>query len=277
MERKEERVMARQSIFKFNERVTTEAKDATYEFRGPIISVKNLEKKFGEHEVLKDISFDLFEGDVVCIIGSSGSGKSTLLRCINHLETPTSGQILYHGYPLTKDAQTINRFRSQVGMVFQQFNLFNNMTVFDNCMAGVHKVKKRSKEYSTEICMKYLEKVGMAPYVKAKPHQLSGGMKQRVAIARALAMEPEVLLFDEPTSALDPELTLEILKVIRELAEEKMTMVIVTHEMNFAKDVSNRMIFMDKGVIVEETTPELLFTSTNQRTREFLGKYHDMA
>ena len=163
--------MARQSIFKFNERVTTEAKDATYEFRGPVISVKNLEKKFGEHEVLKDISFDLFEGDVVCIIGSSGSGKSTLLRCINHLETPTSGQILYHGYPLTKDAQTINRFRSQVGMVFQQFNLFNNMTVFDNCMAGVHKVKKRSKEYSTEICMKYLEKVGMAPYVKAKPHQ----------------------------------------------------------------------------------------------------------
>ena len=146
MERKEERVMARQSIFKFNERVTTEAKDATYEFRGPVISVKNLEKKFGEHEVLKDISFDLFEGDVVCIIGSSGSGKSTLLRCINHLETPTSGQILYHGYPLTKDAQTINRFRSQVGMVFQQFNLFNNMTVFDNCMAGVHKVKKRSKE-----------------------------------------------------------------------------------------------------------------------------------
>ena len=175
--------MARQSIFKFNERVTTEAKDATYEFRGPVISVRNLEKKFGEHEVLKDISFDLFEGDVVCIIGSSGSGKSTLLRCINHLETPTSGQILYHGYPLTKDAQTINRFRSQVGMVFQQFNLFNNMTVFDNCMAGVHKVKKRSKEYSTEICMKYLEKVGMAPYVKAKPHQLSGGMKQRVAIA----------------------------------------------------------------------------------------------
>ena len=139
MERKEERVMARQSIFKFNERVTTEAKDATYEFRGPVISVRNLEKKFGEHEVLKDISFDLFEGDVVCIIGSSGSGKSTLLRCINHLETPTSGQILYHGYPLTKDAQTINRFRSQVGMVFQQFNLFNNMTVFDNCMAGVSK------------------------------------------------------------------------------------------------------------------------------------------
>ena len=266
--------MARQSIFKFNERVTTEAKDATYEFRGPVISVKNLEKKFGEHEVLKDISFDLFEGDVVCIIGSSGSGKSTLLRCINHLETPTSGQILYHGYPLTKDAQTINRFRSQVGMVFQQFNLFNNMTVFDNCMAGVHKVKKRSKEYSTEICMKYLEKVGMAPYVKAKPHQLSGGMKQRVAIARALAMEPEVLLFDEPTSALDPETVGEVLSVMKQLANEGLTMVIVTHEMAFARDVSTRTIFMDKGYIVEDAPPQELFNNPKEaRTREFLSRF----
>ena len=266
--------MARQSIFKFNERVTTEAKDATYEFRGPVISVRNLEKKFGEHEVLKDISFDLFEGDVVCIIGSSGSGKSTLLRCINHLETPTSGQILYHGYPLTKDAQTINRFRSQVGMVFQQFNLFNNMTVFDNCMAGVHKVKKRSKEYSTEICMKYLEKVGMAPYVKAKPHQLSGGMKQRVAIARALAMEPEVLLFDEPTSALDPEMVGEVLSVMKQLANEGLTMVIVTHEMAFARDVSTRTIFMDKGYIVEDAPPQELFNNPKEaRTREFLSRF----
>ena len=255
MERKEERVMARQSIFKFNERVTTEAKDATYEFRGPVISVRNLEKKFGEHEVLKDISFDLFEGDVVCIIGSSGSGKSTLLRCINH-------------------AQTINRFRSQVGMVFQQFNLFNNMTVFDNCMAGVHKVKKRSKEYSTEICMKYLEKVGMAPYVKAKPHQLSGGMKQRVAIARALAMEPEVLLFDEPTSALDPEMVGEVLSVMKQLANEGLTMVIVTHEMAFARDVSTRTIFMDKGYIVEDAPPQELFNNPKEaRTREFLSRF----
>lgn len=266
--------MARQSIFKFNERVTTEAKDATYEFRGPVISVRNLEKKFGEHEVLKDISFDLFEGDVVCIIGSSGSGKSTLLRCINHLETPTSGQILYHGYPLTKDAQIINRFRSQVGMVFQKFNLFNNMTVFDNCMAGVHKVKKRSKEYSTEICMKYLEKVGMAPYVKAKPHQLSGGMKQRVAIARALAMEPEVLLFDEPTSALDPEMVGEVLSVMKQLANEGLTMVIVTHEMAFARDVSTRTIFMDKGYIVEDAPPQELFNNPKEaRTREFLSRF----
>ena len=246
--------MARQSIFKFNERVTTEAKDATYEFRDPVISVRNLEKKFGEHEVLKDISFDLFEGDVVCIIGSSGSGKSTLLRCINHLETPTSGQILYHGYPLAKDAQTINRFRSQVGMVFQQFNLFNNMTVFD--------------------CMKYLEKVGMAPYVKAKPHQLSGGMKQRVAIARALAMEPEVLLFDEPTSALDPEMVGEVLSVMKQLANEGLTMVIVTHEMAFARDVSTRTIFMDKGYIVEDAPPQELFNNPKEaRTREFLSRF----
>ena len=261
MERKEERVMARQSIFKFNERVTTEAKDATYEFRGPVISVRNLEKKFGEHEVLKDISFDLFEGDVVCIIGSSGSGKSTLLRCINHLETPTSGQILYHGYPLAKDAQTINRFRSQVGMVFQQFNLFNNMTVFDNCMAGVHKVKKRSKEYSTEICMKYLEKVGMAPYVKAKPHQLSGGMKQRVAIARALAMEPEVLILDEPTAGLDPRGRDEILDQIAMLHEErKISVVLVSHSMEDIAKYVERMIVMNKGEKAFDGTPKEVFS-----------------
>ena len=247
MERKEERVMARQSIFKFNERVTTEAKDATYEFRGPVISVRNLEKKFGEHEVLKDISFDLFEGDVVCIIGSSGSGKSTLLRCINHLETPTSGQILYHGYPLTKDAQTINRFRSQVGMVFQQFNLFNNMTVFDNCMAGVHKVKKRSREYSTEICMKYLEKVGMAPYVKAKPHQLSGGMKQRVAIARALMTKPAVVLADEPTGNLDSANSSEVIGLLKSCAERfHQTVLVVTHQEEVAQ-MADRIIRIEDG------------------------------
>ena len=168
----------------------------------------------------------------------------------------------------------VNRFRSQVGMVFQQFNLFNNMTVFDNCMAGVHKVKKRSKEYSTEICMKYLEKVGMAPYVKAKPHQLSGGMKQRVAIARALAMEPEVLLFDEPTSALDPEMVGEVLSVMKQLANEGLTMVIVTHEMAFARDVSTRTIFMDKGYIVEDAPPQELFNNPKEaRTREFLSRF----
>lgn len=266
--------MTAKTAFKVNEKITTEAKDATFEFRSPIISVKNLEKKFGDHEVLKDISFDLFEGDVVCIIGSSGSGKSTLLRCVNQLETPTSGDILYHGYPVAADAASVNRFRAQVGMVFQQFNLFNNMTVFENCMAGVRKVKRRSKTYSKEICLKYLEKVGMTPYIKAKPHQLSGGMKQRVAIARALAMEPEVLLFDEPTSALDPEMVGEVLAVMKQLANEGLTMVIVTHEMAFARDVSNRTIFMDQGYIVEDAPPEELFNQPkNQRTKEFLSRF----
>ena len=275
MERKEERVMARQSIFKFNERVTTEAKDATYEFRGPVISVRNLEKKFGEHEVLKDISFDLFEGDVVCIIGSSGSGKSTLLRCINHLETPTSGQILYHGYPLTKDAQTINRFRSQVGMVFQQFNLFNNMTVFDNCMAGVHKVKKRSKEYSTEICMKYLEKVGMAPYVKAKPHQLSGGMKQRVAIARAYAAEPEVLLMDEPFGALDAQTRTQLqTELLETWQREKKTCFFITHDVEEAIILAQTVIIMSArpGRIREIVKIDIPYPRTQETkmTKEFM-------
>lgn len=251
--------MARQSIFKFNERVTTEAKDATYEFRGPVISVRNLEKKFGEHEVLKDISFDLFEGDVVCIIGSSGSGKSTLLRCINHLETPTSGQILYHGYPLTKDAQTINRFRSQVGMVFQQFNLFNNMTVFDNCMAGVHKVKKRSKEYSTEICMKYLEKVGMAPYVKAKPHQLSGGMKQRVAIAKALALKPQIILMDEPFASLDAMTRNHLQEELMKLHQkEKVTVIFITHNIQEAVCLGTRILVMAKQGGIKMDVPNTI-------------------
>ena len=242
--------------------------------QGPVISVRNLKKRFGDHLVLEDISFDLNEGDVVTIIGSSGSGKSTLLRCINQLETPTSGQILYHGKPVSYDVSGANKFRSRVGMVFQSFNLFNNMTVFDNCMAGVHLVKRMSKQYSTNVCMKYLTKVGMAPYVKAKPHQLSGGMKQRVAIARALAMEPEVLLFDEPTSALDPEMVGEVLQVMKALAAEGLTMVVVTHEMAFARDVSTRTIFMDKGYIVEDAPPEELFNRPrNERTREFLSRF----
>ena len=267
--------MARQSIFKFNERVTTEAKDATYEFRGPVISVRNLEKKFGEHEVLKDISFDLFEGDVVCIIGSSGSGKSTLLRCINHLETPTSGQILYHGYPLTKDAQTINRFRSQVGMVFQQFNLLNNMTVFDNCMAGVHKVKKRSKEYSNEICMKYLEKVGMAPYVKAKPHQLSGGMKQRVAIARAYAAEPEVLLMDEPFGALDAQTRTQLqTELLETWQREKKTCFFITHDVEEAIILAQTVIIMSArpGRIRDIVKIDIPYPRTQETkmTKEFM-------
>ena len=239
-----------------------------------VIKVNHLSKSFGKHVVLRDIDFSVSTGDVTCIIGASGSGKSTLLRCMNLLETPTTGEILYHGKNIADGRTDAAGYRAKVGMVFQSFNLFNNMTVFDNCMAGVHKVKKRSKEYSTEICMKYLEKVGMAPYVKAKPHQLSGGMKQRVAIARALAMEPEVLLFDEPTSALDPEMVGEVLSVMKQLANEGLTMVIVTHEMAFARDVSTRTIFMDKGYIVEDAPPQELFNNPKEaRTREFLSRF----
>ena len=265
--------MARQSIFKFNERVTTEAKDATYEFRGPVISVKNLEKKFGEHEVLKDISFDLFEGDVVCIIGSSGSGKSTLLRCINHLETPTSGQILYHGYPLTKDAQTINRFRSQVGMVFQQFNLFPHKTVIDNLTMAPVKLLGKSKDEAKKDAMDLLERVGLAEKANAYPNQLSGGQKQRIAIVRALAMNPDVLLFDEPTSALDPEMVGEVLDVMKELAKAGMTMVVVTHEIGFAKEVATDVVFIDDGVIKEKNNPQEFFNNPqDDRLKEFLSK-----
>lgn len=273
MERKEERVMARQSIFKFNERVTTEAKDATYEFRGPVISVRNLEKKFGEHEVLKDISFDLFEGDVVCIIGSSGSGKSTLLRCINHLETPTSGQILYHGYPLTKDAQTINRFRSQVGMVFQQFNLFPHLTIKENIKLAPVTLKLMSDSEAEQKAMELLERVGLPDKAEAYPKQLSGGQQQRIAIARALAMNPEVMLFDEPTSALDPEMVGEVLQLMKELADDGMTMVVVTHEMGFAREVGTRVLFMDGGNIAEQNNPKDFFENPkNPRLQEFLSK-----
>ena len=236
-----------------------------------LISVRGLEKSFGKDiQVLKGIDIDIFKGDVVVVLGPSGSGKSTFLRCLNRLEEPTGGHIFFEGTDITDPKVNINVHRQKMGMVFQQFNLFNNMTVFDNCMAGVHKVKKRSKEYSTEICMKYLEKVGMAPYVKAKPHQLSGGMKQRVAIARALAMEPEVLLFDEPTSALDPEMVGEVLSVMKQLANEGLTMVIVTHEMAFARDVSTRTIFMDKGYIVEDAPPqELSLIHISEPTRPY--------
>lgn len=273
MERKEERVMARQSIFKFNERVTTEAKDATYEFRGPVISVRNLEKKFGEHEVLKDISFDLFEGDVVCIIGSSGSGKSTLLRCINHLETPTSGQILYHGYPLTKDAQTINRFRSQVGMVFQQFNLFPHMTVLQNITFAPVKLGLMNQQDAEKKARELLSRIGLADKENAYPAQLSGGQKQRIAIVRSLAMNPDVMLFDEPTSALDPEMVGEVLQLMKELADDGMTMVVVTHEMGFAKEVATRVMFIDEGVVKEQAPPEEFFSHPKDpRLKEFLSK-----
>ena len=212
-----------------------------------ILAIRHLSKSFGTHEVLRDIDFDVKKGDVISIIGASGSGKSTLLRCINLLETPTSGEILYHDKNVTGKSVNAAKYRSHVGMVFQSFNLFNNMTVLKNCMVGQMKVLGRSKAEAQEQAMRYLEKVGMAPYVNAKPRQLSGGQKQRVAIARALAMDPEVLLFDEPTSALDPEMVGEVLSVMQDLAHEGMTMLVVTHEMAFARDVSQRVVFMHEG------------------------------
>ena len=238
-----------------------------------IIKVENLVKSFGDHEVLKKIDFEISKGEVVCIIGSSGSGKSTLLRCINHLETPTSGKILFHGDEVKNTQSSLTKYRSQVGMVFQSFNLFNNMTVLKNCMFGVQKILHLSKEEAKLRAIKHLREVGMAAYINAHPAQLSGGQKQRVAIARGLCMNPEVLLFDEPTSALDPEITAGILRVMKGLAEEKMTMVVVTHEIEFAKAVSDRVVFMDGGVIVEEGTPEeVIDAPKNQRTQEFLKK-----
>ena len=238
----------------------------------PILSVEHLKKNFGEHEVLRDITFDVPQGDVVSIIGSSGSGKSTLLRCINFLEEPTDGRILFRG----KNAETKwtrAQYHSKVGMVFQSFNLFNNMSVLKNCMTGQMKVLHRGRAESEEKALFYLEKVGMGPYRDARPGQLSGGQKQRVAIARALAMDPEVLLFDEPTSALDPEMVGEVLSVMRELADSGLTMLVVTHEMAFARDVSKRVIFMDSGVIAEDGAPEEIFTHPKQqRTREFLSR-----
>lgn len=239
-----------------------------------VIKVENLMKSFGDHEVLKKIDFEISKGDVVCIIGSSGSGKSTLLRCINHLESPTGGTILFHDDAVKKNQRSLAAYRSQVGMVFQSFNLFNNMTVLKNCMFGTRKILKLSKEEAKNRAIKYLRKVGMVAYIHAKPAQLSGGQKQRVAIARALCMSPEVLLFDEPTSALDPEMVGEVLKVMKDLAAEGMTMIIVTHEMEFAKNVSTRTIFMDNGYIVEDAPPDILFTNPkNERTREFLKRY----
>ncbi|MGX8700943.1 amino acid ABC transporter ATP-binding protein [Caproiciproducens sp.] len=246
------------------------------EVNAPILRVNHLSKSFGDHQVLKDIDFETYHGNVICIIGASGSGKSTLLRCINLLETPTSGQIFFHGRDITSKGSNVNVYRSKVGMVFQSFNLFNNMTVLQNCMAGTTKVLKKDKKTAEETAMKYLTKVGMGEYINAKPHQLSGGQQQRVAIARALAMEPEMLLFDEPTSALDPQMVGEVLQVIRDLVREGMTMVIVTHEMAFARDVSSRVVFMADGVVAEENTPEELFSNPQQEsTREFLSRFRN--
>ena len=237
-----------------------------------ILQVRHLSKSFGDHEVLKDIDFTVNKGDVTSILGASGSGKSTLLRCINLLETPTAGEIFYHG----EDVSTMNpaQYRSHVGMVFQSFNLFANMSVLKNCMVGQMKVLKKSKEEAEKTALYYLDKVGMTPYIHAKPRHISGGQKQRVAIARALAMNPEVLLFDEPTSALDPEMVGEVLSVMQELAREGMTMLVVTHEMAFARDVSSRVVFMNDGVICEEGTPQEIFENPRkQPTRDFLARF----
>lgn len=239
-----------------------------------IIEIKDLSKSFGDHEVLRSISFGVNKGDVISILGSSGSGKSTLLRCVNRLEHQSSGQIFYHGNEIRDSQKEVNEYRSKVGMVFQSFNLFNNMTVLENCMAGTRKVLHLPKEEARERAITHLKKVGMAPYINALPAHLSGGQKQRVAIARGLCMNPEVLLFDEPTSALDPEMVGEVLGVMQELAQSGLTMLIVTHEMGFARDVSSRIIFMDQGYIAEDTTPAEFFTNPkNPRSREFLSRY----
>ena len=239
-----------------------------------ILQINHLSKAFGSHEVLRDIDFSVEKGDVISIIGASGSGKSTLLRCVNLLETPTSGEILYRGVNVAGRGVNAPQYRAHVGMVFQSFNLFNNMTVLENCVVGQVKVLKKDKAAARQYAMHYLEKVGMAPYINAKPRQISGGQKQRVAIARAMAMDPEVLLFDEPTSALDPEMVGEVLGVMKSLADEGMTMLVVTHEMAFARDVSSRVIYMNSGVICEQGAPAELFANPQrQETCDFLARF----
>ena len=239
-----------------------------------ILEVRHLGKSFGSHEVLRDVDFSVCKGDVVSILGVSGSGKSTLLRCINLLEEPSCGTILYHGEDICKKGFSLTSYRAKVGMVFQSFNLFANLSVLENCVVGQRKVLHRSREEAEEKAKLYLEKVGMLPYINAKPKQLSGGQKQRVAIARALAMEPEVLLFDEPTSALDPQMVGEVLAVMRRLASEGLTMIVVTHEMAFARDVSTRVVFMKDGVICEEGSPSDIFVNPQrEETKDFLARF----
>lgn len=239
-----------------------------------IIQINHLKKNFGKLEVLKDINFRCNKGDVITIIGASGSGKSTFLRCINLLEKPTAGQILYHGEDITNKSYNVDKYRVKVGMVFQSFNLFNYKTVLENCVIGQMKVLKRSRAEATKKAMDYLNKVGMGEFANANAMQLSGGQKQRVAIARALCMDPELLLFDEPTSALDPEMVGEVLEVMQNLAKEGLSMIVVTHEMEFARDVSTHVVFMDDGYILEEGAPEQLFGHPeHERTKEFLSRY----
>ena len=239
-----------------------------------ILEIRHLSKSFGSHEVLRDIDFTVSKGDVTAIIGASGSGKSTLLRCINLLEIPTSGEILFHGKDVTGKGVNAPEYRSHVGMVFQSFNLFANMTVLENCVRGQVKVLKKNKAEAKDNALRHLQRVGMAPYINAKPRQLSGGQKQRVAIARALAMGPEVLLFDEPTSALDPEMVGEVLAVMQDLAAGGMTMLVVTHEMAFARDVSTQVVYMSEGVICEQGAPaDVLEKPQMQQTKDFLARF----
>ena len=238
-----------------------------------VITLNHLEKAFGDHQVLKDINLSVKKGEVISVIGSSGSGKSTMLRCINLLEIPTGGEIIYEGTNIRDKSVKLTEYRAKVAMVFQQFNLFNNMTALDNCVKPQMIVLKRSKEEATKIALEYIDKVGMSAYINAKPAQLSGGQKQRIAIARALSMNPDVILFDEPTSALDPEMVGEVLEVMKSLAKSGYTMIVVTHEMGFAREVSDRVIFMDGGYIVEEGTPDEMFSNAkHDRTKQFLSK-----
>ena len=239
-----------------------------------ILRLEHLEKTFGTHQVLRDISFSVNKGDVISIIGSSGSGKSTMLRCVNLLEAPTSGKIIFEGKDIAGKELNLSQYRARVGMVFQQFNLFNNMNALENCVCPQLTVLHRKREEAEKIARDYLERVGMSAYCNARPSQLSGGQKQRVAIARTLSMNPDIILFDEPTSALDPEMVGEVLDVMKRLAQEGFTMLVVTHEMAFARDVSSRVIFMDGGVILEDAAPEEIFENPKEaRTREFLSRY----
>ena len=241
---------------------------------GEILRLEHLEKTFGTHQVLRDISFSVSKGDVISIIGSSGSGKSTMLRCVNLLEEPTSGKIVFEGKDIAGKELNLSQYRARVGMVFQQFNLFNNMNALENCVCPQLTVLHRKREEAEKIARDYLERVGMSAYCNARPSQLSGGQKQRVAIARTLSMNPDIILFDEPTSALDPEMVGEVLDVMKRLAQEGFTMLVVTHEMAFARDVSSRVIFMDGGVILEDAAPEEIFENPKEaRTREFLSRY----